>query len=71
VLFVAKKREKTTPAYTPVSLPTPMVSEAKEIVENHPELGYTGHTEFAKDALREKIEKVRLQEASKAEVLAQ
>lgn len=54
-----KKARKSTTQYTPVSIPTSMVDEANEIIEAHPELGYTGHSEFAKDALREKIEQFR------------
>ena len=54
-----RKQKKTTTQYTPVSLPTSMIQEANEIIGSHPELGYTGHSEFAKDALREKIEQFR------------
>jgi metal-responsive CopG/Arc/MetJ family transcriptional regulator len=45
--------------YKGVSLPKDMVEEVERIVKEHPELGYTSVADFIKEAVREKILKLK------------
>ena len=45
--------------YKGVSLPEEMIKEVMRIIEEHPELGYSSVADFIKDAVREKILKLR------------
>ena len=38
--------------YKNVSIPTPMVEEILKKMEENPQLGFSGHTEFVKHAIR-------------------
>ena len=44
--------------WTPVRIPTSLLKEITNIVEDHPEKGYTNEHEFIREALREKLDRV-------------
>lgn len=46
-------------AYTTVSLPTPLHRNLTSFLERHPELGYGSVAEFAKEAIRLRIEEMQ------------
>ena len=43
--------------YRTLSLPESLVNQVEEYIRKHPEKGYTGVTEYVKEAIREKISK--------------
>jgi metal-responsive CopG/Arc/MetJ family transcriptional regulator len=45
--------------YKGVSLPKDMIEEVERIVKEYPELGYTSVADFVKEAVREKILKLK------------
>ncbi|MEM2191777.1 MAG: ribbon-helix-helix domain-containing protein [Archaeoglobaceae archaeon] len=45
--------------YRTVTLPIEMVEEIEKIIRKYPEFGYTSLAEFIKDALREKLQKMK------------
>ena len=51
--------------HTTVSLPKGMRDVIKKIIDENPEMGYTSIAEFCKDAVRNKIAKIKSQSALK------
>lgn len=45
--------------YKGVSLPKEMIDEISRIIREHPELGYSSIADFVKDAVREKMLKLK------------
>ena len=45
--------------YKGVSLPKEMIEEINRIIREHPELGYSSIADFVKDAVREKMLKLK------------
>jgi len=45
--------------YKGVSLPKEMVEEIERIIKDNPELGYTSIADFVKDAVRDKLIKLK------------
>lgn len=45
--------------YKSLTLPEAFLKEIEKIITDNPELGYTTVTEFAKDAIRQRIESVK------------
>ena len=56
-MLSAKKRNGIK--WERVPQPVDLVNEARDLIREHPELGYTGVPELYRAAVREKIERVR------------
>lgn len=59
---MAKRKKvdsQTTTWSRPYKLPEPLEKDAEATLQQHPEQGYTGLAEFVRDAVREKIERIR------------
>ncbi|MCS7119554.1 MAG: ribbon-helix-helix domain-containing protein [Archaeoglobaceae archaeon] len=41
--------------YRGITLPMELIEEIENLIEKHPELGYTSLAEFVKDAIRSKL----------------
>lgn len=53
-------RSKYKEKYTAMSMPKKLLDEVKKYIEEHPELQYRSIPEFTKVALREKLEREKL-----------
>jgi hypothetical protein len=62
VFIVAKGKKVDSQRITwsrPYKLPQPLEKDAETTLQDHPEQGYTGLAEFVRDAVREKIERIK------------
>jgi len=54
--------------WTQIRIPTPLLKEIREAIDNYPSKGYTNEHEFIRDAVREKIEEFQLKKNNPKEV---
>lgn len=54
--------------YKGISIPKEMFDEIEKVIKEHPELGYSSITDFIKEAIREKIVKIKMLDLKDAEL---
>jgi hypothetical protein len=62
VFIVVKGKKVDSPAIVwsrPYKLPEALEKDAETTLQEHPEQGYTGLAEFVRDAVREKVERIK------------
>ena len=70
MLFLPSAKKRNGIKWERVPQPADLVNEARDLIREHPELGYTGVPELYRAAVREKIERVRGLKEDPAEVPA-
>jgi hypothetical protein len=71
VLLLPSAKKRKGIKWERVPQPADLVDEARDMIKEHPELGYTGVPELYRAAVREKIEQVRTRKENPVEVPAQ
>jgi len=53
-----KTKPRKSTKYKHISLPEPLINRIRNLIDNHPELGFTSPTDFVKHATIEELKKL-------------